>query len=448
MKKIVMMVLVLVAVVAGCSMEAAKWNDQQASGTGGTAGTGGTGGSGGTGGTACEPNVMHSCACPGGNVGTQQCYADGTGYTPCVCDGTGGTGGNNQRCDPQKPYDCGDKCPSGIGTKWCWADGTNWGECQCENVPGEYCRDADGDTYGDPANCTNASTPPAGYVGNKGDCNDGNPTVNPSKYESCNGIDDNCDDQVDEGGVCGTGGTGGAPPTYYYYYPDNDHDGHGAQGSASTASTSSAPPYGWSATNDDCDDNNASVWNTCGTGGSGGSGGTGGTGGSGGGTDCGSFNCGNDPCGQWGPAHCACLMWNAPKKVIQVEFHVNADNSHATLFGGIVRGNAGDDSKITETEWCSYSTFIPNGNIQGSGTRVVDVTVPVGDFAMFWNVWETTVSNTNRYACTNWNNAANQWFESDEYARINGHKEETVLEQYENGINNGNNCFSKSGTDY
>ena len=61
-------------------------------------------------------------------------------------------------------------------------------------------RDADGDGYGD-ANeeINNTCSPPAGYVGNQDDCDDANPTINPSASEVCNGIDDNCDGIVDEG---------------------------------------------------------------------------------------------------------------------------------------------------------------------------------------------------------------------------------------------------------
>ncbi|MBX3106777.1 MAG: putative metal-binding motif-containing protein, partial [Bacteroidetes bacterium] len=64
-----------------------------------------------------------------------------------------------------------------------------------------YYADSDNDSYGDLTNTISVinSTPPAGYVTDSTDCNDGNASINPGATELCNGIDDNCDGQIDEG---------------------------------------------------------------------------------------------------------------------------------------------------------------------------------------------------------------------------------------------------------
>ncbi len=64
-----------------------------------------------------------------------------------------------------------------------------------------YYRDADIDGYGSSVTinvCNGIS--PTGYVRISGDCNDNNAAVYPNATEICgNGIDDNCDGQIDEG---------------------------------------------------------------------------------------------------------------------------------------------------------------------------------------------------------------------------------------------------------
>jgi len=68
--------------------------------------------------------------------------------------------------------------------------------------------DSDADSYGAGSPATFCYvTLPAGYVNNSLDCNDTNPSVNPSAVEICNGIDDNCDGIVDEGCNCTEGQT-------------------------------------------------------------------------------------------------------------------------------------------------------------------------------------------------------------------------------------------------
>ena len=64
-----------------------------------------------------------------------------------------------------------------------------------------YYRDQDQDTYGDPVHTTEACSKPAGYVADDTDCDDRNGAVHPGATELCNGTDDDCDHETDEG--CG-----------------------------------------------------------------------------------------------------------------------------------------------------------------------------------------------------------------------------------------------------
>ena len=109
-----------------------------------------------------------------------------------------------------------------------------------------YYRDNDNDGYGDPSNSqVSAGAPPAGYVSNNTDCNDNNAAVHPGATEICNGIDDNCNGEIDE--ACGTGTT---------FYRDADSDGYGNPNITIQATTQ---PQGYVANSTDCDDNNTSV---------------------------------------------------------------------------------------------------------------------------------------------------------------------------------------------
>jgi hypothetical protein len=73
----------------------------------------------------------------------------------------------------------------------------------CDYTQQTYYQDNDGDGFGSSVSQLSCVVP-TGYVLTGGDCNDNNNAVKPSASENlCNGIDDNCNGSVDEGGVSG-----------------------------------------------------------------------------------------------------------------------------------------------------------------------------------------------------------------------------------------------------
>jgi subtilisin-like proprotein convertase family protein len=79
-----------------------------------------------------------------------------------------------------------------------------WGLEICYGDESITCyRDMDNDTYGNPNDSQSfCQTCGNGYVSDNTDCNDNEGAINPAGVEICNQLDDNCDGQTDEGGVC------------------------------------------------------------------------------------------------------------------------------------------------------------------------------------------------------------------------------------------------------
>jgi hypothetical protein len=101
-------------------------------------------------------------------------------------------------------------------------------------------RDMDGDLFGDSNVTREAATQPADFVATGGDCDDTNPDFRPGAEELADGVDNDCDGQVDEG----------LATTWY-----RDMDGD-LFGDSNVTRQEAMQPADFVATGGDCDDTN------------------------------------------------------------------------------------------------------------------------------------------------------------------------------------------------
>ncbi|MEZ4956692.1 MAG: MopE-related protein [Saprospiraceae bacterium] len=112
-------------------------------------------------------------------------------------------------------------------------------------APSIWYKDDDADSFGDPNDFIYACVQSNGYVDNDLDCNDSASEINPLAFEYCNGFDDNCNGQIDEG-----------PDTPETWYADFDMDGYG---DADNSLVACDQPFSYVSNNLDCNDGDGSI---------------------------------------------------------------------------------------------------------------------------------------------------------------------------------------------
>ena len=112
-----------------------------------------------------------------------------------------------------------------------------------ENVKLTFYKDDDGDGFGNPKQPVEQCLALPGTVTNSNDCDDTNPNIHPGATESCNGVDDNCNGQTDEGAKL-------------TFYRDADGDDFG---DVSQPMQECTQPLGFVKDGTDCNDNDPTM---------------------------------------------------------------------------------------------------------------------------------------------------------------------------------------------
>ena len=142
--------------------------------------------------------------------------------------------------------DCDDNDPAvrPDATEICNGIDDDCDELTDEDVGFDFYADGDSDGFG-AGDAVVACEAPEGHVEDATDCDDADDAVNPDADEICNGIDDDCDGDIDTDAVDAE-----------TWYADADGDGYG---DPATSETTCDARSGWLSDSSDCDDLNAAV---------------------------------------------------------------------------------------------------------------------------------------------------------------------------------------------
>ena len=162
---------------------------------------------------------------------------DGDGHAPVE---VGGADCDNQ--DPTVHPDAEEICGDGL-------DNDCDGVIDDDGVgAGVFYRDEDQDGAGDDSRSATGCSAPPGYVATAGDCDDEDAAIRPLATERCDGIDNDCDQRVDDA----DDSTVDVP----VWYADTDLDGYGDD---ADVVQSCEQPLGYTSQAGDCDDQRGDI---------------------------------------------------------------------------------------------------------------------------------------------------------------------------------------------